>query len=172
MALVELKNRGFMSLELSDHELDEWLTGLTEEKRQAAAAGDSRAAADARELAAKGGIIRFDTFRNAVEFAEEKGNHGRGWQRMSRKELLAVSTQEYGSKWRLVKAKETNALRKIAISLLQGSFVGLLVVVLPSYYIIPWYLFRFEGDKFSISPVKKKMLKQARIAGKRSEWVA
>ena len=170
LALVELKNRGFMSIELSDQELDEWLTGLVEVKTRAAAAGDRSAAEDARELSSSGGIIRFETFRNAVEFAEEKGNHGRGWEKMSRKEILTISTHKYGDKWRPQKAEESNTLKKLIISVLQGSLVGLLVVVLPSYYIIPWYVFRFEGDKFAISPAKKMMLKRSRIAGKRSEY--
>ena len=38
---------------------------------------------------------------------------------------------------------------------IQVSFLGLLVMALPSFYIFPWYLFRFDGGKFSGKDVKK-----------------
>ena len=56
------------------------------------------------------------------------------------------------------------------VGLLQGSFVGLIYIALPSYYAIPWDLFRFDYGKYRGRSAKKQMMKQARIVGKRSEY--
>ena len=181
LALVELKNRGFMSIELSDQELDEWLTGLVEVKTRAAAAGDRSAAEDARELSSSGGIIRFETFRNAVEFAEEKGFNG-----MTRKDVLNYPTWKYGTHplchWKELSQEPSTevpswfsgvqslAFKKILLDVLEYSFVGLVVIWLPSYYIIPWYIFRFSDDRYKNLPAKKDYLKKYRIENKRAEF--
>jgi len=154
-ALVELKNRGFMTHQLSEQELEEWLSSLVEVQTSALSPTDGD------------GLIRFQTFKGAVEFAE---NHGRsqGWGKKTRKNLLAVETTPYGEKWKPIKEKDL--WKQKALWALEGSFVGLLVMALPSYYIFPWYLFRFDGGTFSGKDAKKSFLKKARIAGKKSEF--
>jgi Ca2+-binding EF-hand superfamily protein len=61
-ALLELKRRGYMSVSLSDDQLDKFLDNLVEKNKMelnaAAAAGDPTAAEAARLLAQKGPQIR------------------------------------------------------------------------------------------------------------------
>lgn len=167
--MVELKNRGYMSIELSDKELDQWLSGLVETKTKAAAAGDSGAAVDAQELSSRGGIIRFEAFRNAVEFAEEKGFQG-----LTRKDVLEYPIHKYGThplcQWRAEDAGNQFWLKKLLLDVLEISFMGLVVIGLPSYYIIPWYIFRFSDNRYQGQFAKKDLLKKYRIEGKRSEY--
>ena len=166
LALVELKNRGYISTELSDQELDEWLGGLVEMTPQARPAGFSSEAVGARE---RGDIIRLETFRHAVVFAEESG-----WKGLTRKDILDHPIHKYGThplaQWRTDEQGNPNALKKLLLDVLEVSFVGLIVIYLPSYYIIPWNIFRFSDDKYKKQPAKKALLKKYRIAGKRSEF--
>lgn len=179
-ALVELKRRGFVSHELSDAELGTWLSKLVdkmvEEKSvaltAAAAAGDKEAAAAAASLTRHGPQIRFDTFVNAVEFAEKGVPFNRkAWAKKTRAEIMETPTHKYGHQWKDKLKQSTNvfaAFKKQILDILQISFMGLVIIFIPTYYIFPWYLFRFADGQHNFA--KKSMLKKARIAGKRSEY--
>ena len=170
-SLCELKRRGFLTHSLSERELDVFLSNLAEQEtagvKSAAATGDQSASDEAARLTAKSTLIRFDTFKKAVDFAEKKS---KVFEKRTRQEIMEIETHTYGHKWNPKQVSELRELKAKVVGLLQGSFVGLIYIALPSYYAIPWDLFRFDYGKYRGRSAKKQMMKQARIVGKRSEY--
>jgi hypothetical protein len=176
-SLVELKRRGFLTHELSDAELDKWLQRLVEDKsaglRAAAAAGDTQAAGALESLARNGPQIRFETFKKAVEFTEKGAPvHRNAWVKKTRGDIMRTEVHEYGAQWRdKLKAAPTNilaAFKNQILYILEATFLGSIIIFIPTYYILPWNLFRFSDGQYNFA--KKEFLKRKRIAGKRSEF--
>ena len=60
---------------------------------------------------------------------------------------MEIETQEYGKAWK-PKAREDIFIKRKILEILQGSFVGIFFLGLPTYYIFPFYLIRFGEGRY------------------------
>jgi hypothetical protein len=85
---------------------------------------------------------------------------------------MRTEVKEYGAQWRdKLKAAPTNilaAFKNQILYILEATFLGSIIIFIPTYYILPWNLFRFSDGQYNFA--KKEFLKRKRIAGKRSEF--
>ena len=87
-------------------------------------------------------------------------------------DIMRTEVHEYGVQWRdKLKAAPTNplaAFKNQILYILEATFLGSIIIFIPTYYILPWNLFRFSDGQYTSA--KKEFLKKKRIAGKRSEF--